>query len=105
MQYPILGFDTVARSAHMELTVLHLGVSFEIRAPEIRLCPCFSGYADILLLHSSYGFEVILTVPFLEDGPDMDFVENLSIKDAAIKGIWCVPKYANPTGTYYSLKL
>ncbi|MGN0383212.1 MAG: aminotransferase class I/II-fold pyridoxal phosphate-dependent enzyme, partial [Eubacterium sp.] len=48
-----------------------------------------------------FGMDMI-PIPMDENGPDMDMVEEFVNNDKDVKGIWCVPKYSNPTGTSYS---
>ena len=88
-------FDTIAQA------MTHgLGGEPWMKQGEIKfICPV-PGYDRHFAITEHFGIKMI-PVPTTEEGPDMDKVEAL-VRDPAVKGMWCVPKYSNPEGITYS---
>ena len=90
-------YDTVSRS----YTHGVMGSTPWCKLDKIKFLCVVPGYDRHFAITQFFGIENI-NVPMLSDGPDMDMVERLVATDESIKGIWCVPKYSNPTGNSYS---
>ncbi len=63
------------------------------------LCPV-PGYDRHFAVTEYFGIDMV-NIPLKDGGPDMELVEEL-VKDPLVKGMWCVPMYANPTGLTYA---
>lgn len=112
---PVFGVtpDRVIIGENASLSLMHDAVVFSLLkgtcdserpwSKESRiafLCPV-PGYDRHFFICQEMGIDMI-PAPLLDDGPDMDAVERLVATDPRIKGIWCVPKYSNPSGAVYS---
>ena len=90
-------YDTIARS----MTHGVMGTTPWSKLDQVKfLCPV-PGYDRHFKITEFFNIEMI-NIPLYDDGPDMDLVEKYVNSDPAVKGIWCVPKYSNPTGISYS---
>ena len=112
---PLFGVtgDRVILGENSSLSLMHDSIAFSLlkgtcdserpwsKEPRMAfLCPV-PGYDRHFSICQERGIEMI-PVPLTETGPDMAMVEELVAKDAQIKGIWCIPKYSNPSGVVYS---
>lgn len=109
MQVPV---DQVVAGDNASLAVMHDLVVFAMLtgtpdsprpwSAEERVafvCPS-PGYDRHFAICEQYGIDMI-TVPMNDDGPDVAAVRE-AVQDPAVKGMWLVPTYANPTGAVVS---
>ena len=67
---------------------------------DIKFICLVPGYDRHFKICEHFGIKMI-NVPLKENGPDMEFVRKY-VADPTVKGMWCVPKYSNPSGVVYS---
>ncbi len=107
-----LDADTLIAADNSSLALMHDSLAFAVlhgpvgaekpwgEQPVKILCPT-PGYDRHFALSLDLGMELV-PVPIGPDGPDLDTISALVAEDPSVKGIWCVPTYANPTGSVYS---
>ena len=91
-------YDTIARAMIYGMGEGNTPWSQQGAIKFICLTP---GYDRHFAICEAFGIDMI-PVELREDGPDMDVIRELVQNDPQIKGIWCVPKYSNPSGTVFS---
>lgn len=105
----IAGGNSSLTMMHDTLLMLLLHGGVDSPRPWVRegavkfICPV-PGYDRHFTMLASYGIEMI-PVAMHEDGPDATAIAALVKDDPAIKGMWIVPTYANPSGAVVSLEV
>jgi len=103
----------VMAAGNSSLSLMHLVVSTALskglwddqrawrNAAECKILTPVPGYDRHFVLTDALGITMI-NIDMTDSGPDMAQARELAAADPDIKGIWCVPKYSNPTGCIYS---
>jgi len=97
--------ELVMAAGNSSLQIMHYATRFAIEqrwqnTRPTMLCPV-PGYDRHFALCDSLGLPMHPT-ELTNSGPDMDSIESLVAADKNIGGIWCVPRFSNPTGVTYS---
>lgn len=106
--------DDILIGGNGSLTLMYLCVQFAlnhgVNGPDsawsknqqtIKFLAPVPGYDRHFSICEMLGIE-LLPVAMDDHGPDMDQVEAMVAADPQIKGMWCVPRFSNPTGVIYS---